>query len=247
MAAGHFLAPARLFPVKKSTPQTTKSEERILVLEPDESLLSSILSVLHEVAPEAVVDVAHDMDEAHRLTSSEPVELFVLDLDAASDSDLLRDLRASHPKAQAIFLAASPLASRPEESQGIGDVHFLEKPFSDADFRNLAQNLLRPGEDVGPARRQRVLVIDDSLMLLGFVEEILTEANYDVVTAGTAEEGLQATRQQKPDLILLDYLLPDLRGDEVSRRLSEDESTAHIPVIFMSGFAADLGDAQARS
>jgi len=233
--------------VKKSTPQTTKSEERILVLEPDESLLSSILSVLHEVAPEAVVDVAHDMDEAHRLTSSEPVELFVLDLDAASDSDLLRDLRASHPKAQAIFLAASPLASRPEESQGIGDVHFVEKPFSDADFRNLAQNLLRPGEDVRPARRQRVLVIDDSLMLLGFVEEILTEANYDVVTAGTAEEGLQATRQQKPDLILLDYLLPDLRGDEVSRRLSEDESTAHIPVIFMSGFAADLGDAQARS
>jgi DNA-binding response OmpR family regulator len=111
----------------------------------------------------------------------------------------------------------------------------------------LAQNLLRPGEDVSPAQRQRILVIDDSVMLLGFVEEILTEANYDVVTAGTAEEGLQATRQQKPDLILLDYLLPDLRGDEVSRRLSEDESTAHIPVIFMSGFASDLGDAQARS
>src|SRR5207248_1999865 len=171
--AGHFLAPARLFPVKKSTPQTTKSEERILVLEPDESLLSSILSVLHEVAPEAVVDVVHDIDEAYRLTSSEPVELFVLDLDAASDSVPLRDLRASHPKAQAIFLAASHLAAPPEESQ--------------------------------------------------------------------------ATRQQKPDLILLDYLLPDLRGDEVSRRLSEDESTAHIPVIFMSGFAADLGDAQARS
>ena len=242
-----FLRRRAFFPVKKSTPQTTKSEERILVLEPDESLLSSILSVLHEVAPEAVVDVAHDMDEAHRLTSSEPVELFVLDLDAASDSDLLRDLRASHPKAQAIFLAASPLASPPEESQGIGDVHFLEKPFSDADLRNLAQNLLRPGEDVSSAHRQRILVIDDSVMLLGFVEEILTEANYDVVTAGTAEEGLQATRQQKPDLILLDYLLPDLRGDEVSRRLSEDESTAHIPVIFMSGFAADLGDAQARS
>ncbi|HEY1893500.1 MAG TPA: response regulator [Chthoniobacterales bacterium] len=233
--------------MNKSTPQTTKSEERILVLEADESLLSSILSALHEVAPEAVVDVAHDMDEAHRLTSSEPVELFVLDLDAASDSGLLRDLRASHPKAQAIFLAASPLAAPPEESQGIGDVHFLEKPFSDADFRNLAQNLLRPGEDVRPAPRQRILVIDDSVMLLAFVEEILTEANYDVVTAGTAEEGLQATRQQKPDLILLDYLLPDLRGDEVSRRLSEDESTAHIPVIFMSGFAADLGDAQARS
>src|SRR5207237_4457626 len=143
--------------VKKSTPQTTKSEERILVLEPDESLLSSILSVLHEVAPEAVVDVAHDMDEAHRLTSSEPVELFVLDLDAASDSDLLRDLRASRPKAQAIFLAASPLASPPEEWQGIGDVHFLEKTFSDANLRNFAQHLLRPGAAVFYGHRTTIL------------------------------------------------------------------------------------------
>jgi DNA-binding response OmpR family regulator len=111
----------------------------------------------------------------------------------------------------------------------------------------LAQTLLRPGEDVRPAQQHCILVIDDSLMLLNFVEEILTEANYDVVTAGTAEEGLQATRQQKPDLILLDYLLPDLPGDEVSQRLSEDESTAHIPVLFMSGFGADLEDAQAKS
>src|SRR6267378_8481458 len=91
-----FLRRRAFFPVKKSTPQTTKSEERILVLEPDESLLSSILSVLHEVAPEAVVDVAHDVDEAHRLASGEPVELFVFDLDIASDSqpDLLGELRA---------------------------------------------------------------------------------------------------------------------------------------------------------
>jgi len=48
--------------------------------------------------------------------------------------------------------------------------------------------------------------------MLLFRLKILTEAKYDVVTAGTAEEGLQATRRQKPDLILLDYLLPDLQA-----------------------------------
>ena len=235
------------FPVKKSTALTTKREDRILVLEPDESLLSSILSALHEVAPEAVVDVAHDLDEAHRIASDESVELFVLDLDAASDSALVRDLRASHPKARTIFLMAGGGNPPSEQSEGPEDVRFLEKPFPDSDFRDLAQTLLQSGEDVRPAQQHRILVIDDSLMLLNFVEEILTEANYDVVTAGTAEEGLQATRQQKPDLILLDYLLPDLPGDEVSQRLSEDESTAHIPVLFMSGFGADLEDAQAKS
>jgi len=233
--------------VKESTAWTTKREERILVLEPDESMLSSILNALHEVAPEAVVDVAHDLEEAHRITADEPVELLVLDLDAASDSALLDDLRASHPKAEAIFLTAGHLASPAEESERMGDVYFLEKPFSDSDFRELAQNLLQPGEEVRPAQRQRILVIDDSLMLLGFVEEILTEANYQVVTAGTSQEGLQAARQQKPDLILLDYLLPDLPGDELSQRLSEDESTAHIPVLFISGFGANLEEAQTRS
>ena len=243
------MRPRGFFPVKKSIARNPKREERILVLEPDESLLSSILSTLHEVAPEAVVDVARDLDEAHRIPSDEPVELFVLDLDAASDSepDILRDLRASHPKARAIFLSTQRVTSLSEESEGMGDVHFLEKPFQDSDFRDLAQTLLRPGGDVPPAQRPRILVIDDSLMLLGFVEEILSEANYQVVTAGTGQEGLQATRQQKPDLILLDYLLPDLPGDELSQRLSEDESTAHIPVLFMSGFGSDLEGAQARS
>jgi twitching motility two-component system response regulator PilH len=247
VGSGTLLAAARLFPVKDSTAWTTKREERILVLEPDESMLSSILNALHEVAPEAVVDIAHDLEEAHRITADEPVELLVLDLDAASDSALLGDLRASHPKAEAIFLTAGRPVSPAEESKRMADVHFLEKPFSDSDFRELAQNLLRPGEEVRPAQRQRILVIDDSLMLLGFVEEILTDANYQVVTAGTSEEGLQAARQQKPDLILLDYLLPDLPGDELSQRLSEDESTAHIPVLFMSGFGANLEEAQARS
>ncbi|PYK75604.1 MAG: hypothetical protein DME42_02095 [Verrucomicrobia bacterium] len=226
--------------MKESPARNHKSEERILVLESDEALLSSILSALHQVVPEAVVDVARDVDEAARIAADEPVALFVLDLDAASEPDVVRDLRARHPKAHAIVLTSAD-----ENSEGIDDARLLEKPFADSDFLDLAQTLLRPGKEA--AKRQRVLVIDDSLMMLKFVQEILAEANYEVVTAGTAQEGLQATRQQKPDLILLDYLLPDLRGDELSKRLSADVSTADVPVVFMSGFGGDLENAQDRS
>jgi DNA-binding response OmpR family regulator len=226
--------------VKKSPTRKRKSDERILVLESDEALLSSILSALHQVAPEAVVDVARDVDEADRMAADDLVALFVLDLDAASEPDVVRDLRARHPKAPAIVLT-----SVDGNSEGFDNARFLEKPFADSDFLDLAQTLLRSGKEA--ARRQRVLVIDDSLMMLKFVQEILAEANYEVVTAGTAQEGLQATRQQKPDLILLDYLLPDLRGDELSERLSADVSTADVPVVFMSGFGGDLENAQNRS
>jgi len=90
------------------------------------------------------------------------------------------------------------------------------------------------------ASKRKVLVIDDSLMLLTFVKEILSDENYDVTTAATAKESLDAVAKDAPDLILLDYGLPDMKGDEVCRRLLEDRATAQIPVIYMSGFGADL-------
>ena len=86
----------------------------------------------------------------------------------------------------------------------------------------------------------KVLVIDDSAMLLNFAEEILSEANFSAVTALTGEEGLRFSESEMPDLILLDHMLPDLEGDEVCRRLLENPVTEKIPVVFMSGLGADI-------
>ena len=85
-----------------------------------------------------------------------------------------------------------------------------------------------------------ILVIDDSTMLLSFVKEILEEQNYDVLTAPTAMEGLQLSRSAEPDLILLDFVLPDMKGDEVCRQLVANSATAKIPVVYVSGFGSDL-------
>lgn len=87
---------------------------------------------------------------------------------------------------------------------------------------------------------RKVLVVDDSLMLLSFVKEILSEANYRVTTAATAEEGLVFAKRDVPDLVLLDYVLPDMKGDEVSRHLSQTPATAKVRIVYMSGFGADL-------
>ncbi len=96
------------------------------------------------------------------------------------------------------------------------------------------------GRDTATPGQRKVLVIDDSVMLLNFVREILAEANYQVVAAPTAEEGLRAAAAETPHLILLDYVLPDMKGDEVLGRLLESPSTAEVPVVYMSGFGADL-------
>jgi len=94
---------------------------------------------------------------------------------------------------------------------------------------------------------RRVLVIDDSLMLLSFVKEILSEANYSVGTAATAAEGLASAASEVPDLVLLDYVLPDMKGDEVCQRLSENPATAKARIVYMSGFGTDLQPDQIKS
>ncbi|MGI9088383.1 MAG: response regulator [Chthoniobacterales bacterium] len=101
------------------------------------------------------------------------------------------------------------------------------------------ENSAAPSTADRPAAR-KVLVIDDSVMLLSFVKEILAEANYQVVTAPTAEEGLSAAAAETPHLVLLDYVLPDMKGDQVLERLLQNSATAQVPVVYMSGFGADL-------
>src|ERR1044072_182594 len=127
--------------MKDSFASECKSGGRILVLEPDESLISSIVTALHQSAPTAVVQVARNLNEAHRIVLSDCPDLFVLDMDAAHDlgQDFLIDLRTSHPDARAIVLTAVHLAWQREQAAGVGAIHFLEKPFPHSDFVDLVQ------------------------------------------------------------------------------------------------------------
>src|SRR5204862_5244571 len=117
----------------------------------------------------------------------------------------------------------------------------------DMDWQHLLVEAVRGVDEAeaAPARESRqenpkILVVDDSLMLLSFVKEVLIDANYDVTTASTGEEAIRAAQTGMPDLILLDFILPDMKGDEVCRRLLENPGTAAIPVVYISGYGAEL-------
>jgi DNA-binding response OmpR family regulator len=89
---------------------------------------------------------------------------------------------------------------------------------------------------------KKIVVVDDTEMLLIFVEDALTTAdpNLQIVTAFTGSEGLRRAETALPDLVLLDYSLPDLRGDQVCERLLKNEATARIPVLMMSGHVSEM-------
>ena len=82
--------------------------------------------------------------------------------------------------------------------------------------------------------RPLVLVIDDSATIRKMVECHLTEAGYRVVLAPDAQSGLTTAASIAPDLILLDHQLPGTTGDEVCRKLLQNEATSSVPVVISS-------------
>lgn len=81
---------------------------------------------------------------------------------------------------------------------------------------------------------KKVLVIDDEPMVRKMACDVLRSRGLDVVEAPDGYEGLMKAISEKPDLILLDVVMPGLDGHEVLARLRKDERTKHIPVIYLS-------------
>ncbi len=94
-----------------------------------------------------------------------------------------------------------------------------------------------------PKKGEKIVVIDDTEMLLIFVEDVLATANPElqITTVLSGIDGVTQVAQIMPDLVLLDYSLPDINGDEVARRLLENEQTARVPILMMSGHVAEMG------
>jgi PleD family two-component response regulator len=87
--------------------------------------------------------------------------------------------------------------------------------------------------------RACVLVVDDQPLNIALVRQFLS-GDYAVLAAGSGTAALALCRSQKPDLILLDVMMPEMSGHEVCERLADDLETRHIPVIFItSNFGPD--------
>ena len=86
---------------------------------------------------------------------------------------------------------------------------------------------------------KKILIIDDEPDIIKVVKFRLIKTGYEVMTAADGREGLELVRVLKPDLVLLDYRMPFLNGDEVCKEIKKDESIKHIPVILMTASTQD--------
>jgi CheY-like chemotaxis protein len=88
------------------------------------------------------------------------------------------------------------------------------------------------GELVTP--KKKILVVDDSKTALFMVTTILKKTPYDIVTAHDGQQAVQVAEAERPDLILMDVVMPHMTGFEACRELKQREQTRSIPVILVT-------------
>ncbi len=135
-----------------------------------------------------------------------------------------------------------------EMLEGIGDIHnsvkiSTEKPSEllnelsePSDFEDTTDDNL-PDEDLAH-EKQTLLVIDDDKDLRQYLKNVFS-INYIVYESSSAEEGIETTHKQLPDLIISDIMMKGLNGIDLCRLLKEDETVSHIPIILLTGTSSD--------
>ena len=95
----------------------------------------------------------------------------------------------------------------------------------------LNRNFLSDEEQA--ALRPHILIVDDNAMVLRNIKGIL-ETDYSVSVAASGNQAFRSISIRKPDLILLDYEMPEMNGKEVMEKLLEDDETKDIPIVFLT-------------
>ncbi len=89
-----------------------------------------------------------------------------------------------------------------------------------------------------------VLVVDDEPLMCNILQRILTEAGYKVITASNGQAALKLAEAKKPDVILLDLVMPEMDGREVCRRVRETSTASRI--IYLTGKAAPANPSELK-
>lgn len=91
-----------------------------------------------------------------------------------------------------------------------------------------------PKTKQGASRSPKVLVVDDDLFIITTVTDLLLSHGYRVVTARDGRAGLTQAQRERPDLIILDLVMPEMTGHEVTRQLRQDPEFRQIPIIILT-------------
>lgn len=152
--------------------------------------------------------VPADYLESIGLAPEAPAARATVPPEAPRDTSVVRESRAPEPTGDFELSGLHPLP--PEES---------DPP---------------PAQHRPPTQRKRILVIDDEEDIRKLIKRVLVDRSYEVLEAADGLTGLQKIRDEIPDLLLVDAMLPEVHGFDICRRVKGSQKYGHIPIIMVS-------------
>ena len=88
---------------------------------------------------------------------------------------------------------------------------------------------------IRPPENTTVLIVDDSRTAVFMLKQVLTQGGYKTIDAESGENGINLAKQNRPDLILMDVVMPGMNGFQATREIRKNPTTESIPIIMVSG------------
>jgi PAS domain S-box-containing protein len=203
------------------------SRGRVLVIEDDPSAAQLLSEYLAEdgFAVEVAATGEHGIARAER----DPPVLVCLDIGLAGELDgwqVLARLKES-PATSRVPVVVCTAGNDRQKAAALGAADFIAKPFSGDRLREAVRRLL-------PGGRGSVLVVDDEEQVRALVRETLSGDGFELREAADGEQALEVVGAQRPDVVVLDLVMPGLDGFSVLERLQSEPATRAIPVIVLT-------------
>jgi DNA-binding response OmpR family regulator len=219
--------------------------KKILIADDDPHIVALISSRLRANQYEVVVacDAVQTMSQVRK----EKPDLVILDMKmpAGGGTSVLDNLKMSIDafNTPVIVITAYPSDQMKQKVLDMGAVDYIIKPLLSEDLLEKVKRALQEveGESLHP-KPKKILVVDDNPNIVKLLEYRLKANEYEVITAHDGEEALDKLHQAKPDLMILDVVLPKLDGYKVLSILRADEQYKDIPVVMLTarGQAKDV-------
>src|SRR3989449_1776701 len=211
----------------------------VLVVEDDPS--SAKLLSLHLMEAGFTIEIAEDGEAGFQKAVNLQPTLITLDIlmPKVDGWDLLARLKAD-PRTATIPVVIVSIVDERGRGFAMGASEYLMKPLDRKELLSSVQRLL--AEKVSESRKAAILVIDDERVVLELMQAELTPEGFSVLKAQSGPEGLAVARAQRPDLIVLDLLMPEMDGFQVMDQLKHDPSTAGIPIVIFTAMALTRED-----
>jgi CheY-like chemotaxis protein len=229
--------------------------ELIIVVEDNEKNLKLVRDVLLQSGFQ--IAEARTAEAALELVAETAPDLILMDigLPGMSGLEAVRKLKSDPSTASIPVCALTAFAMEEDQERCLraGFDGYLVKPITVSQLPEQVRALLGGGEEAssepsspGPTlapstegTRAKILVVDDTPQNVKLLETVLTGQGYAVISAVTGEQALTEVSEERPDLILLDVVMPGMDGYEVCRRLRADEQTALLPVVMVTARAEE--------